>query len=125
MFSFSTSGSFRNTERFLEKAPKTNLKNILAGYGQQGVSALSAATPQNTGMAAGSWYYEVQKVRDGWTLTWFNSNIENGFPVAVMIQYGHGTGNGGYVVGIDYINPALRPIFEKILDDAWKAVIKA
>lgn len=124
MFEVSTSGSFSKTENFLRNAPKTNIRSILNTYGQQGVNALSSATPFETGAAASSWYYEVEKLRDGWALTWYNSNIENGFPVAVMLQYGHGTGTGGYVQGIDYINPALRPLFERITNEAWKAVMK-
>lgn len=125
MFDISTSGSFKNTESFLTNAPKADLRRILDSLGQQGTSALSASTPQGTGLAARSWYHEVKKTRKGWTLTWYNSDVENGFPVAVMIQHGHGTGTGGYVAGIDYINPALRPTFERILDQAWKAVIAA
>lgn len=81
-----------------------------------------AATPQETGKAAQSWYHEVRKTRDGWEVVWLNSDTEDGFPVAVMLQYGHGTGTGGYVRGVDYINPALKPIFDQIREDAWKAV---
>lgn len=123
--SFESSGSFKNTESFLRKAPTVNVRSVLETCGQQGVRALSAATPQASGTAANSWYYEVRRVRGGWTLTWYNSDVENGFPVAVMLQYGHGTGTGGYVQGQDYINPALKPIFDKIADDAWKAVTSA
>lgn len=125
MFEIASSGSFSNMESFLTKAPKANFRSLLEACGQQGVNALSAATPQDTGKAALSWYYEVKKLRDGWSLTWFNSNVEDGFPVAVMIQHGHGTGGGGYVQGLDYINPALRPVFEKIIDQAWKVVSQA
>lgn len=125
MISLYSTGSFRNTERFLTKAPRVNIRRVLEVCGQQGVSALMMATPQLTGQAAMSWYYEVEKDRSGWTVSWYNSNLENGFPVALMLQLGHGTGNGGYVQGIDYINPALRPIFDRILDQAWKAVITA
>ena len=87
--------------------------------------ALSAATPRASGIAAESWYCEVIQTRSGWTIAWSNSNIENGFPVAVMLQYGHGTGTGGWVEGKDYINPALKPIFDQIADKAWKAVTSA
>ena len=125
MINITSTGSFRNTERFLTKAPRVNIRRVLEVCGQQGVSALMTATPQLTGQAAASWYYEVEKDRSGWTVSWCNSNHEDGFPVALMLQLGHGTGNGGYVQGIDYINPALRPIFDRILDQAWKAVTTA
>ena len=120
--SFESTGSFRNTERFLTRAPKANLRAILEGLGRRGTQALQAATPVRTGQAGISWYHEVTRTRDGWTLTWANSDVENGFPVALMIQYGHGTGTGGYVRGVDYINPALKPIFDEITEQAWKAV---
>lgn len=123
--SFETSGSFSNFERFLQRAPKANVRAILEACGQEGVRALSSATPQDSGMAAGSWYYTVVRSAQGWSVTWSNSDVESGYPVAVMIQYGHGTGTGGYVQGQDYINPALRPVFDKISNDIWKAVTTA
>lgn len=122
---FESSGSFKNTESFLTNAPHVNVRAVLESCGQAGVRALSAATPQETGTAARSWYYEVKRTRGGWTVTWSNSDVENGFPVAVMLQYGHGTGSGGYVQGKNYINPALKPIFDEIADKAWKAVTSA
>lgn len=125
MISIESSGSFRNTERFLREAPRVNIRSLLEACGQQGVRALSAATPQASGKAARSWYYEVKRTKGGWELVFSNSDVENGFPVAVMLQYGHGTGTGGYVQGRDYINPALRPIFDKIEKEAWKAVTSA
>lgn len=98
---------------------------VLHSYGKIGVSALAGATPSDTGRAAGSWGYEVKKVGGGYSITWTNSDVENGFPVAIMIQYGHGTGTGGYVAGIDYINPAMRPVFQQIADRVWKEVTSA
>lgn len=123
--SFDSSGSFDNIERFLRRAPKVNLRAVLESYGQEGVRALAAATPKDSGIAANSWHYEVKKTRSGWVINWLNSDIENGFPVAVMLQYGHATGTGGYVRGIDYINPALKPVFDGIANKAWKAVTSA
>jgi hypothetical protein len=123
--SFTSRGSFDKTESFLKNAPKQNLRAVLEAQGQAGVRALSAATPRASGVAAESWYYEVIRTRNGWKIVWSNSDIENGFPVAVMLQYGHGTGTGGWVEGRDYINPALKPIFDQIADKAWKAVTSA
>jgi len=122
---FSSSGSFKNTESFLTQAPKANVRSVLESCGAMGVRALSAHTPVESGLAARSWYYEVRKDKSGWTITWLNSDVENGFPVAVMIQYGHGTGTGGYIQGQDYINPAMKPVFDRIADLAWKAVNSA
>jgi hypothetical protein len=122
MFSITASGSFQNLESFLKKAQKMNVRAILETYGQAGVRALSSATPEDSGLASNSWYYEVTRIRGGYSITWSNSDIESGFPVAVMIQYGHATGTGGWVQGRDYINPALRPIFDNIADKAWKEV---
>lgn len=125
MIEISSSGSFKNIEKFLQKSQKIDVRAELNAAGQRGVNALSANTPQRTGAAANSWYYEVKRVGFGWSLTWYNSNIEDGYPVAVMIQHGHGTGTGGYVAGINYINPALRPVFNEIIEQVWKVVTKA
>lgn len=123
--SFELQGSWTETESFLRKAPEVNIRAILERIAAEGVRALERATPVDTGMASISWYYEVFRRKDGWEIVWSNSNQEDGFPVAVMIQYGHGTGTGGYVRGRDYINPALQPIFDRIRDEAWKAVTSA
>lgn len=125
MISSSTSGSFDKTLSFLRKMEKFDISAILAKYGQQGVSVLSSMTPKETGRAATSWGYEIERSSTSATIYWTNSDMENGFPVAVMIQYGHGTGTGGYVQGRDYINPAIRPIFDKIAADVWKEVTSA
>jgi hypothetical protein len=107
------------------KVTKTDIKTVLNSYGQEGVAALTQATPIDSGLAASSWGYEVSRSRKGWAITWINHDIENGFPVVIMLQYGHGTQNGGYVKGRDFINPAIRPIFDRISHDVWKAVTSA
>lgn len=122
MFSLSSSGSFQNTENFLKAMSKLNIRGVLEAGGQAGVAALAAATPVESGLAENSWDYEVESGGGVHSITWTNSDVENGFPVAIMLQYGHGTGTGGYVQGRDYINPAMRPIFDKIANDVWKVV---
>lgn len=124
MFSFSTSGGGK-TEAFLQKLQKLNVDSVLASAGAKGASALGKATPRDSGLAANSWTYEIQKSSGGVTITWKNTDTENGFPVALMIQYGHGTGTGGYIQGRDYINPAMRPVFDEIAETVWKAVTSA
>ena len=98
---------------------------VLRKYGQEGVDALSSATPFETGHTASSWGYEIHETKDGAELVWTNSNINQGVNIAVILQYGHGTRNGGYIQGRDYINPALRPIFDRIAEAAWKEVGRA
>lgn len=120
--SFRSRGSFDNFERFLRRSQTMNIRSIVEPYAQKGVEALRAATPVDTGLTAESWGYEIETTGDTVTIVWTNSNIENGFPVAVMLQYGYGTGTGGYVQGRDYINPAIRPIFDQIADGVWKVV---
>jgi hypothetical protein len=120
-----SSGSFKNTLRFLNHLNNLKINKIVEGQAKKGVAALSAATPVDSGRAALSWDYEIQKTAGSVTIHWTNDDIENGFSVAVMIQYGHGTGTGGWVQGIDYINPAMRPIFDQIAETVWKAVTSA
>lgn len=115
-------GDFKKTERFLKGAKVFNVKSLLRRYGEAGVRALSAATPKDTGELASSWGYEIQTDRTGASIFWTNSKIVNGVPIAIILQYGHGTGGGGYVQGRDYINPALRSIFDQIAEAAWKEV---
>jgi hypothetical protein len=115
-------GSFQNTERLFTKSAAINLTNLLTLYGQAGVEALSAATPKDSGETAGSWSYEIVQKPTGVAIVWSNSNMNDGANIAVLLQYGHGTRNGGYVQGVDYINPALKPIFERIANEAWKEV---
>ena len=122
MISFQNSGSTKNTEAILRKMAKLDIRRILESHAQDGVNALSTGTPKDSSLAANSWSYEVTISGGNYTITWTNDDIENGFPVAIMIQYGHGTGTGGYIQGIDYINPAMRPIFDRISREVWKAV---
>lgn len=125
MFSIASSGSFKKTEAFLKAMSKLDILGVLNSAGQEGVTALSLATPIESGLAAHSWAYEASRQGGVYTIVWMNSDVENGFPVAIMLQYGYGTGTGGYVQGRDYINPAMRPIFDKIANDVWKAVTSA
>lgn len=125
MISASSRGSFNKTESFLKNVSKINIRGILETQAQVGVDALARATPRDSGLAANSWGYEVSAERGRYAITWTNSDVENGYPVAIMIQYGHGTGTGGYVRGQDYINPAIRPVFDKIAEQVWKAVTSA
>ena len=125
MVSISSEGSFDKTEKFLQAMVKLDIGKILDTEAQKGVAALSKATPQDSGRAATSWGYKIEKTNSSVTIGWTNSDVENGFPVALMIQYGHGTGTGGYIQGRDYINPAMRPIFDQIAETVWKAVTSA
>lgn len=104
---------------------KLDVMGILQAAGREGVNALSRATPTETGRAAHSWSYEVAKSGSGYTVTWYNSDIENGFPVVISLQYGHGTGTGGWVEGRDFINPAIGPVMDSIAERIWKAVESA
>lgn len=118
-------GSFQNTERFLKKLTRFEIAHILNKYGKMGVAALSAATPVDSGMTADSWSYSIEKNGGSWVISWENSNVNNGVNIALILQLGHGTGTGGYVQGIDYINPALAPVFQELADAAWQEVTKA
>src|SRR5580765_97869 len=122
MITITQKGSFRNTERYLSKLKSAQLFAVLNKYGSLGQNALSNATPADTGLAANSWFYTIEQRPGYYSIRWHNSDVENGFPVAVMIQYGHGTGTGGYVQGRDYINPAIRPIFDQIVAEAVREV---
>jgi hypothetical protein len=124
MISFEQKGDFRNTEGFLARMKRLDLFRNLSKFGAAGVSALSAATPVDTGLAASSWSYKVETSRSSSSIAWYNSNKEGGVSVVILLQYGHGTGTGGYVRGRDFINPAIQPIFDKIADDVWREVIK-
>lgn len=124
-FSVSSSGSFDSTESFLKQMASGGLFDQLSRYGEAGVQALRSATPVETGETANSWYYEIVQDGKSWSIIWGNSHVEDGRPIAVLLQYGHATRTGGYVEGVDYINPALRPIFDQIASEAWKAVTSA
>lgn len=124
MISFRQKGDFSKVTRYLEKAKNTFSVSNLDRYGREGVAALASATPVETGLTAKSWYYEIKKTNGLITITFFNSNVQKGVPIAVILQYGHGTRNGGWVQGRDYINPAIQPIFDRIAKDAWEEVTK-
>ena len=117
-------GDFSKTEKYFKRVIKAIQNSNLDKYGRAGVAALASATPINSGLAANSWYYEIEQGKGYVRIIFLNSDIENGFPVAIMLQYGHGTGTGGWVEGRDYINPAIQPIFDKIVESAWKEVTK-
>ena len=125
MISFRQKGDFSKTMQFLVKAKKGVKLSDLDKYGREGVAALASATPVDTGETANSWYYEIVHENGTITITFNNSHIQNGVPIAVILQYGHGAGPGGWVEGRDYINPAIQPIFDKIAENAWREVTKS
>lgn len=122
VISFKLNGDFSKTAKYLERLRETVGKGDLNKYGKRGVEALALATPKDTGKTAASWSYEITHDRYGSTISFLNSNIQNGVPIAIVLQYGHGTKNGGYVQGRNYIDPAIQPIFDEIVNDAWKEV---
>lgn len=124
MIGFRQKGDFSNTENYLKKLKQNNIIKTLDKYGREGVKALASATPVNTGLTASSWYYKVEVRDTSASLIFCNSNIQNGIPIAIILQYGHGTRNGGWVEGRDYINPAIQPIFDDLTKHAWKEVTK-
>lgn len=124
MISFRQKGDFSKLTRFLERAKDSVRISDLDKYGREGVAALASATPVDSGMTAACWEYGIEQKNGSIALSFYNSNIQNGVPIAIILQYGHGTGTGGWVQGRDYINPAIQPIFDKIADEAWKEVIK-
>lgn len=117
-------GNFKRTEGMFKRMSKFEIRSILNKYGDKGVAALAAATPKDTGLTASSWEYQVSKTGTGYSITWNNTNVNNGVNIALILQLGHGTGTGGYVQGVDYINPALASIFEQLADEAWQEVSK-
>jgi hypothetical protein len=122
MIKFRQKGDFSKVTKYFERVKKgINIKS-LDKYGQQGVEALSSATPVDTGLTARSWYYEIKQEKGVVRISFCNSNIQNGVPIAIILQYGHGTRNGGWVTGRDYINPAIQPVFDEITKNAWKEV---
>ena len=118
-------GNFNKLEKFLNKVADKSYLNVLDKYGQIGVQALSAATPVDSGATASSWTYEIEGGSGTTTISWLNTNENKGVNIAVILQYGHGTGTGGYVQGRDYINPAMRPVFDEIAEQAWREVTSA
>lgn len=124
MIEFRHKGDFSHLMRFLERAKETVRIGELDKFGRAGVAALASATPIDSGRTAESWYYKIENRNGCITIGFYNSNIQNGVPIAVILQYGHGTRNGGWVQGRDYINPSIQPIFDEIADQAWKEVTK-
>lgn len=122
MITFRHKGSFKNIERFLDKMQKKEFFQKLNQYGRRGVDALSSVTPVDSGRTASSWNYEIHRSKELVEIVWTNSNVVDGVPIVILLQYGHATGNGGYVQGYDFINPAIRPIFDEIEKDLWKEV---
>lgn len=124
MISFRQKGDFSKLSSFLERAKETINIGELDKYGREGVNALASATPIDSGVTASSWYYKIDRKPGSTSISFHNSNINDGVPIAIILQYGHATGNGGWVEGRDYINPTIRPLFDKIANDAWKEVTK-
>lgn len=124
MIGFRQKGDFSKTYNFLRKARNVADLRSLDEYGKRGVAALSSATPVDTGQTAASWYYKIERAGTYVKLVFCNSNIQNGVPIAIILQYGHGTGTGGWVQGRDYINPAIQPLFDQLANDAWREVTK-
>ena len=125
MIVFKQSGDFKDTFSFLEKSKETVKLKDLDRYGKEGILALSQNTPVDSGLTSKSWHYEIIQQDGKVSISFYNSNIQNGVPIAIILQYGHATRNGGWVEGRDYINPAIKPIFDKIVDDAWREVTKS
>ena len=124
MISFRQKGDFSKLTNFLERAKEVVKLGELERDGREGVEALSSATPKDSGLTAESWYYEIVRGKGSVKISFHNSNINDGVPIAIILQYGHGTNNGGWVEGRDYINPAIQPVFDEIVNNAWKEVTK-
>ena len=124
MITFRQKGDFSKLTKFLERAKEVVKLGDLDKYGREGVAALASATPIDSGKTASSWSYEIKPKNGSVSISFYNSNIQNGVPIAIILQYGHGTRNGGWVQGRDYINPAIQPIFDKIANEAWREVTK-
>lgn len=122
MIKITQKGDFKKATSYLEKLKDAIQLSSFDKYGQAGVNALSSATPVDSGKTANSWYYEIERTKNTISITFYNSNINKGVPIAIILQYGHGTGTGGWVEGRDYINPAIQPIFDKMAEEAWKEV---
>lgn len=121
---FKHKGDFSKTMKYFERVKEASRVEILEKYGKLGVSALASATPVRTGLTATSWYYKIERSGSRISLIFLNSNVNNGVQIAVILQTGHGTGTGGYVMGRDYINPAIQPVFDDIVENAWREVTK-
>lgn len=124
MITFRQKGDFSKLTSYLERAKEVVKLGDLNRYGRAGVAALESATPVDSGLTASSWSYKIENKDGRATISFHNSNIQNGVPIAIILQYGHGTGTGGWVEGRDYINPAIQPIFDEIVNNAWREVTK-
>lgn len=124
MIKIKCTGDFAKTTKFLESMKKMSLTDILHKYGKAGVKALAEATPKNTGETASKWNYEITTSKTGSSVTWTNDAVNNGIPIVILIQYGHGTKNGGYVSGVDFINPVMKKLLDNLADSMWKEVTK-
>lgn len=124
MISFKQSGNFSSTKNFLRNLRLNQELNWLEKYGEQGIEALAEMTPKDTGLTAASWYYQIVRDEEGFKLQFCNSNIKDYVPIAIIIQYGHATKSGSWVEGVDYINPAIKPIFDEISNKIWKEVTR-
>lgn len=122
MISFRQKGDFSKLNKYFERLRETAKIGVLDKYGRAGVAALASATPTETGLTASSWYYEIKRQNGSVSIEFKNSNVNKGVPIAIILQYGHGTGTGGWIEGRDYINPAIQPIFDQLTADAWKEV---
>lgn len=122
MISFRSKGDFKKATRYFERVKEAARLSILDKYGREGVAALASATPKDSGLTANSWYYDIERTNGSATIAFYNSNVQNGIVIAIILQYGHGTGTGGWVEGRDYINPAIQPIFDEITNNAWREV---
>lgn len=123
MITFRQKGDFTKTKRYLEKVKRAIRLGIFDKYGREGVAALASATPTETGLTASSWQYKIERNNSGAALVFYNTNVNHGVPIAVILQYGHGTGTGGWVQGRDYINPAIKPVFDRLSNELWREVI--
>lgn len=124
MFRVKCTGDFNNTIKFLERARKMSITDILNKYGEAGVKALSAATPKDTGKTASKWGYKIKVSKTSSSIEWTNDSVNDGIPIVILIQYGHGTRNGGYVSGVDFINPAIKGVMDSLADSVWREVTK-
>ena len=122
MIKFTHRGDFSKAERFLKKAKDKDFRPILEKYAREGITALQLSTPKDTGVTSESWYYEVAKTNSGFSIYWKNKHLVSGLPIVILLQYGHGTRSGGFVAGRDFINPPMRPLFDKIAENLWKEV---
>lgn len=124
MISFRHKGDFSKTTQYLKRTGKVPHRDILDRYGREGVAALASATPVDSGQTANSWFYEIEQSAGSSVIRFNNSHINKGVPIAIILQYGHGTGTGGWVEGRDYINPAVQPVFDRLVSEVWREVTK-